>query len=238
MSVDLKAALLSIQTRPSLTKEDRAHIKRWLAVASDPIWQKIITEFEASGELPNFKDGLPGFVVDRALRYRRYAENAEYETAEIRMQRERQRLERREQFLSLASDIEDAVARLRNYRDEWFPPAPFPNSPSELETQRSLEWLERQIKDLRRRAEPSDSMWSDIIKLTVSRQSGGRGKHARSRALGLFIRKMVNFMYSVCNRPRYEYVARLTSVAFRDADIGAEEVRQNCRRYRTGTLRR
>ena len=98
MSVDVKAALLSIQTWPSLTKEDHAHIKRWLAAASDPIWQKIVTEFEASGELPRFKDGLFAFVIDRALRARRYAENAEYETAERRMQRERQRLEHRQEF--------------------------------------------------------------------------------------------------------------------------------------------
>src|SRR5690349_15658055 len=98
MFVDVKATLLSIQTRPSLTKEDRAHIKRWLAVASDPIWQKIGTELEL--ELPPLIDGVLGFVISRALSARAYAEKAEYETAEIRRQQEQKSLERRNEFLS------------------------------------------------------------------------------------------------------------------------------------------
>jgi hypothetical protein len=195
-----------------------------------PIWRKIVTEFEASG-MPNFIGGTFTFVIDTAFRARRYAENAQYETAEIRKQRERQRLECRQKLLSLALDIEGVVARLR----KEVPRSP-PSSPFRLEAQQSLEWLERQIEGLRQRAEASDIVWCDNMKLTVSRQSGGRGKRAHSRALGLFMRQMVNFMYKACNGPRYEYVASLTNVAFRDADVGAEEVRQYCRRHRTGTL--
>jgi hypothetical protein len=78
----------------------------------------------------------------------------------------------------------------------------------------------------------------DVIEIKVSRQSGGQGKRDRSRALGLFVKKMVNLMYDVTQHPRYEYVAKLTNVALPDAAIGAEEVRQYCKRYRTGTLGR
>src|ERR1700687_1045978 len=102
MAVDVKGALLFYQRRPSLTEDDRAHIVRWLAVASDPVWQKIYTDYEASGEIPNIQGGLFCFVIGNALRYRAYAEKAQYETAKVRRERERKREELREKLLSFA----------------------------------------------------------------------------------------------------------------------------------------
>jgi hypothetical protein len=236
MAVDVKDALLFYQRNPSLTEDDRAHIVRWLAVARDPIWQKIYAEFEANDEIPNIQGGLFCFVIGIALRYRAYAEKAKYETAKVRRRREQKREELCEKLLSLASDVEDVVERLRDYRKERRPPSESGNSPSVLKAKQALEWLESEVKSLRHMAEPRGLAWGEVIPITVSRQSGGRGKRPRSRAVGLFIKQMVNLMYRVCRGPRYEYVASLTNVAFPDGDVGAEEVRQNCRRRRTGTL--
>jgi hypothetical protein len=103
----------------------------------------------------------------------------------------------------------------------------------------SLEWLEQQAKSLRRstESEGADATWADVradiweefVPVAVSRQSGGRGKRADSRALGLFIKQMVNLIYDICGNPRYGYVAALTNVAFPDAYFDAEEVRQKCK---------
>jgi hypothetical protein len=75
----------------------------------------------------------------------------------------------------------------------------------------------------------------DFIPVIVSRQRGGRGKRPHSRELGVFMKEMVNFMHRRCGNPRYDFVAKLSNVAFLDADVGAEDVRQSCRRRRTGT---
>jgi hypothetical protein len=73
MAVDVKAALLSYQQKPSLTEDDRAHIKRWLAVATDPVWQKIVDDIDANGELFPIVEGTVGFLISRALSNRREA---------------------------------------------------------------------------------------------------------------------------------------------------------------------
>lgn len=135
MALDVKAELRSYQKRPSLTQNDRAHLSRWLVVANDPVWQKILMEIQAQDELPPFVDGGPFlFVVASALRARRYAEAARYETVEMKKQKERKAQERREGLLSFASAIEEVVQRLRTYRRTEEPPHSYPNSPGELDT--------------------------------------------------------------------------------------------------------
>jgi hypothetical protein len=43
---DIKAAL-HIYQQFFRSDDDRAHIERWLAVANEPVWQKILGELEA-----------------------------------------------------------------------------------------------------------------------------------------------------------------------------------------------
>ena len=232
MVVDVKAALLSRQQK---TETDRAHVKRWLAVANDPVWQKVAIEFAANIKTVS-EEELFTVVIEAALRFRRYAENARYETAELIREREQKKQKHRQKLLSLASNIEDIVGRLRRDRINWAPFSRDPNSPSNLEARQSLEWLEREIKFIRRSTKPEIFDSGKFVPITVSRQSGGRGKHPRSRAIGLFIRHLTNVMISHVGRPRYDYVARLTNVAFRGLDVGAEDVRQHCRPRKGGTL--
>jgi hypothetical protein len=146
MAVDVKDALLFYQRNPSLTEDDRAHIVRWLAVARDPIWQKIYAEFEANDEIPNIQGGLFCFVIGIALRYRAYAEKAKYETAKVRRRREQKREELCEKLLSLASDVEDVVERLRDYRKERRPPSESGNSPSVLKAKQAVRMARKRSK--------------------------------------------------------------------------------------------
>ena len=150
MVVDVKAALLSRQQK---TETDRAHVKRWLAVANDPVWQKVAIEFAANIKTLS-EEELFTVVIEAALRFRRYAENARYETAELIREREQKKQKRRQKLLSLASNIEDIVGRLRRDRINWAPFSRDPNSPSNLEARQSLEWLEREIKFIRRSTKP------------------------------------------------------------------------------------
>jgi hypothetical protein len=235
MAVNVKAALLSYRQQPTLTDFDRAHIDRWLAEASNPVWQIIVENLEATGEIPPIEGGIINLVIGSALRARKHAESARYETIEIKKQRQIEAQKQRENFVSLASDIEEVVKKVRAFRTAM-PPDPNPNSSRELEARRSLEWLEAQAKLLRRRAAPPSSHsqaddW-EFVPTRARRQSGGRGRRTRTRELGVFMAELVNFMHSYFGKPQYEFVASLTNVAFQDADIGAEEVRQYCRRPR------
>src|ERR1700676_875651 len=115
-------------------------------------------------------------------------------------------------LLSLASDIEGIILRIPQIYPE--PPHPDPPPGYKSESQRSLEWLESKAQIFRRLATLRDFEDFDFIPVIVSRQGGGRGKRARSREIGVFMKLMVNFMYRFCGKPRYEYVAMLTSVAF------------------------
>jgi hypothetical protein len=238
MTIDVKAALLSYRENPSLTDDDRAHIDRWTIVASDRMWQKIVDEFDDAGELPPMIDGTFGFLISRALLFRRIAEKAKYETTEMLRQHARREEERIRALLSLASAIEYVI-------DQWprlsmHPPDPDSSSRYDPKTQQALEWLEQETQWIRRLATPHNlNPRFGMVPVVVSRQDGGRGKRARSRAIGVFMKKMVNEMHNWCGKPRYAFVAALTNVAFDGADLGAEEVRQSCRpRRQTGTLKR
>jgi hypothetical protein len=68
MALDVKGALLSYQQKSILKADDRAHIKRWLAVAGDPVWQKIVTEFSISNRrnLPRLEAAMSPWYRDPA----------------------------------------------------------------------------------------------------------------------------------------------------------------------------
>jgi hypothetical protein len=91
----VKAALLYYEQRPSLSRDDQAHIRRWLSVAEDPVWAKIIRDLEAS-ELPPIHGGLFSLIVSRSLRARQRADTCRYETARMKKQRMREAEKRNE----------------------------------------------------------------------------------------------------------------------------------------------
>jgi len=236
MEVDVKEALLWCRQHPSLTEDDRAHIDRWMAEARDPVWQKIVAAIETADRLPPIQGGFFCFVVFSSLRCRRYAEEAVYETKAMKKERELEAQKRREGRLALASDIEDIVRRVRAHRRKWEAP-PISATWRETEAQQALAWLEQQSRIIRRSAESSSDFSDNFVPETVSRQTGGVEKRPHSRQLGVFMKKMVNCMHQSTGNPRYEFVAKLTNVAFPNADFGAAEVRQRCRR-RTRYTRR
>jgi hypothetical protein len=240
MSVDVKGALLSCREKGTLTKSDEAHIERWLAAQKDLVWQKIVDEIDAAGEIPPIKGGTIYFVVWSALRARKAAETAEFEGLEVKKRKRLQFEMKRKELQKAATDIENVIAFLRNCEFFKYPP-----SARGVETERkkglreTCAWLEDAAKKLRNIAtaahkEPRSAYGLEgFVPVVVSRQT--RRKGSRTREIGVFMKTMVNFMYSWIGKPRYEFVAKLTNVAFPSADIGAEEVRQNCRRARTGT---
>ena len=112
---------------------------------------------------------------------------------------------------------------------------PSPKGPfqEELIAKLSLNWLESEAPRLRQLAEKvsaGDSTWDwGPIPVRVSRQSGGKGKRNESRKLKVFMQQMVNYMYQLCGKPRYDAVAMMTNIAFPDADVDEENVRSACR---------
>jgi hypothetical protein len=84
MSLDIKASLLSYRAKNGLSESDKGHIKRWLAAAKDVVWQRIVDEIDAAGELAPIQGGAFHFVIRRALRARRDAETAVFESKKIK----------------------------------------------------------------------------------------------------------------------------------------------------------
>jgi hypothetical protein len=100
---------------------------------------------------------------------------------------------------------------------------------AQIKRESSLEWLEREAERLRERAETWHENKGSMEPIRVSRQSGGKGKRDRSREIHYFVRSMVNIMDLCCGKPRHHAVAALTNIAFRRAEIDAEDVRSFCR---------
>jgi hypothetical protein len=241
MSLDVKAALLSYRKKNALSESDKAHIDRWLAAANDVVWQKIVNEINAFGNPPAFQGGTIQLVIGSSLRARQRAETAEFESKQIQKYKQLRSDARRQKLLHAASNIEAVIALLHDRELFLFPPSPSGESKFEKQRRETCAWLEDRALQLKRQAQLSASRGltdigglEEFVTEVVSRQRDKRGR--RTREMGLFMKIMVNFMYRWVGEPRYEFVAKLVNVAFRNANLGAEEVRQNCRRARTGTL--
>ena len=123
------------------------------------------------------------------------------------------------------------------------PTGPLPDLREEAEAKQALEWLGREAQRLRQLAKNESAGepnwdWGPIT-VRASRQSGGKGKRAHSREQGVFMQRMVNWMYQYCGKPRYNAVSLITNIAFPKADVVAEDVRSACRTAngRSGALR-
>jgi hypothetical protein len=198
------------------------------------VWDQIAADARKYDELPPFVEGPYSYFIFSTLQARRYAESTKGGPGlEIVRQHKKQK-EERDDLLSLAAKFDELVRHYqrfaRRYRQE--PPSPdgMPRPPSE--SQRLLEWLEREARVVRQMAD-RDTRDSDFdfdrIPVRISRQSGGKGKRSRSRQVGVFAQKMVNCMYRACGEPRYQAVATMTNIAFPDACVVAEDVRWFCR---------
>jgi hypothetical protein len=230
MSVDVKDALLLYQKREALTEGDRAHISRWIAAAKNPVWQRIICEIELAGELPPLIGGTFGFVVSKALRARNFAETAKFESKQLEKRRRQQTLARQQELLTFASEIDSIVTKLH---ESGFL-APQPPGTRQVAFINTCAFLRDRAQLLRDRAakihddRSSGFDGNDAIRVVVSRQGGRKGR--QTREIGVFVKMMANCMCKLIGAPRYGFVASLANVAFRNANLDAEEVRQNCRR--------
>ena len=175
-------------------------------------------------------------ILGAALRARQFAES-QTDTPAVKRKREQQRgQQERSDLLKLAGKIDDF---LRHYRacSKALQPVrvPSPKGPltEELVAKLSLDWLEREAPRLRQLAEKvsaRDPTWDwGPIPVHVSRQSGGKGKRNQSRKLGVFMQRMVNCMYELCRKPRYDVVATITNIAFPNANVISEDIRSACR---------
>jgi hypothetical protein len=239
--------------RPGLTEADRAHLKRWLAEARDPVWERIAADTRTYGKLPAFVEGPYSYFIGSALRARQFAESQTETPAVQRKWKQQRERQDRSDLLELAEKIEDVLRHRQSCRKAQHPQrvpsptGPLPELPPEAEAKRSLEWLGREAHRLRQVAEKvsaGEPEWDwDRIPVRVSRQSGGKGKRNQSRNLGVFMQRMVNCMYRCCGKPRYDAVATMTNIAFPDAEVVAENARSACRpttrtgRRRSGALR-
>jgi hypothetical protein len=255
----LRSALHHVGQSPRLTEDDRAHLKRWLAEVSDPVWEQIAADARAFGELPPFVEGPYSCFIWSALWARRSASAAANESPSLQRKWEQQRWQQeRADLLALAEELDKVAQRYRDCKPAQAPRRPPPPDdappapPSalelrELEASRAMDWLGSEAQRLRQLAERergNEPDWGWHFPERISRQSGGKGKNRRSRELGVFIRKMVNCLYRSCGRPRYHAVAVMTNIAFPTAKVDDEDVRGICRpttraarRYKTGTLR-
>ena len=236
----LGSALNYYLQQPKLSEGDRAHLKRWLNEPHDPIWEQLAADTRKYGELPPFVQGPYSYFISSALRARQFAEGEVISPALQRKRNEQREQQERSDLLALAEEMEDVVRHYEACRKAQHPQRvpsptglPVPELPQRAEAKRSLEWLGREAHRLRQVAEKvsaGEQNWDwDRIPIHVSRQSGGKGKRAQSRELGVFMQKMVNCMYQCCGKPRYDVVAKITNIAFPDENVVAENVRSACR---------
>ena len=244
----LRSALDYYLKWPGLTEDDRAHIKRWVVEANDPVWEKIAADARAHGELGPVVEGPYSIFIGATLHARHFAESQTDAAAVQRKRKQQRERQDRSDLLALAGKMEDVVRHRQSCRKAQHPqrvPSPtgsLPELPQEAEAKQSLEWLGREAQRLWQLAwkvSAGEPEWDwDRIPVRVSRQSGGKGKRNQSRKLGVFMQRMVNWMYQWCGKPRYDAVATITNIAFPDANVVSENVRSACRpTTRTGRRR-
>jgi hypothetical protein len=233
----LRSALKYYLQRPDLTEPDRAHLKRWLNEARDPVWEQLAADIRKYGELPTYAEGLYPHFIGPALRARRFAES---KTDPLQRKRKQQREQQdRSDLVALADKMEEVVRHYQSCTKAHHPQrvpspsAPLPDLPPTAEAKRSIRWLRGEALRFRQLAEQQsagEQNWGwDRIPIHISRQSGGKGKRKRSREVGVFMQRMVNYMYECCGRPHYDAVATITNIAFPNANVVRENVRSACR---------
>jgi hypothetical protein len=239
MAPSLWSALTYRLKQPGLTKDDRAHIKRWFVEADRRVWKQLAAATTRHGELPAVVEGPYSIFIGRALSARRFAES-QTDTPAVERKRKQQRAQQDHlDLLALAEKMDEVVRHRQSCRKAQRPQrvpsprGPLPDLPQEAEAKRSLEWLGREASRLRRLAQAESAgepNWDwGPIPVRVSRQSGGKGKRTQSRELGVFMQVMVNCMLEWCGQPRHDTVAAMANIAFPDANVVGENVRSACK---------
>ena len=230
-----KSALNNYLQRPGLTEADREHLKRWAEHERDPVWERIAADARR-GELPPIVDAPYSLFIGEALRARQFAEGEVVSPALQRKRNQQREQQERSDLLKLAGKIDDFLRHYRACSKARSPVrVPSPKGPfqEELIAKLSLNWLESEAPRLRQLAEKvsaGDSTWDwGPIPVRVSRQSGGKGKRNESRKLKVFMQRIVNCMYELCRKPRYDVVATITNIAFPNANVISEDIRSACR---------
>jgi hypothetical protein len=212
-----------------LAQEDRAHLDRWMEVASDRVWDNLADAITAFGVFSE-AEALSN-VVWVALKDRREAEKYGKFDPKQKLKTDKKT---RGQLQALAEKMEDVVANYLACRAAHEtgrrPPPPDADGTYEDPTvgarKRSLAWLEKDAQRLRELAAiPS------ISDSRISRQRRGQ-KRSNSREISIFVREMAGFMGEATGKPRWSTVAALTNVAFPSAEADAENVRIMCRERR------
>ena len=235
--------------RRKLTDADRAHLKRWLNEADDPIWERLAADTRTYGQPPTVVEGPYSVFISSALLARQFAEGKVVSPAVQRKRNQQREQQERLELLELADKVDDFLRHYQACSKARSPvrvPSPDGPFPEELVAKLSLDWLKREAHRLRQLAEKvstHDSTWDGgPIPVRVSRQSGGKGKRNQSRNLGVFMQRMVNCMHEWCGKPRHDVVATITNIAFPNANVIPEDVRSACRpttrarRRRSGAL--
>jgi hypothetical protein len=179
---------------------DRAHLKRWLSFADDPIWEKVVTRFH---KMTNTQPSQMSLVINyrqiifTAVLARRGAEHA------VRTGRdsihESERAHHRE-LVNLAA----AAECLAKYYAEHL-------SSHSQQLGRVLQNEAAFFRELAGEA--------PVPTIRISRQSGG------FRLYGAFMSHVIARMRRYAGRPYYPAVVTMTEIAFPDAHVTEDDAR-------------
>jgi hypothetical protein len=192
-------------------------------------------------------------IIAYALKARQIAEDAKSGNDQIR----REKQQRRDRLLELAEQADNLASHFREAESFsgiagiWslqlklpvlpeqevvirIEPSVLRAEPSVLRVRQLREIHEQEAQILRGLAgrKPRATTF-------ISRQSGGKGKHPRTREIGAFVSLMTRHMREGTGKLYYDAVAAMTNAAFSGADVTAEGVRAitvAARRRRAGTL--
>jgi hypothetical protein len=225
MSSKLQTALENVSGDPKLGAADQDHLKRWATYGDDIAWEKIEADAEAQGLLPS--GSAHETVIRYSLMTRRIAESVKLGDDPLFAEK----TQRRDSLLALA-DKADALAKYYAQAEKFDGIAMFYQR--YLKPVSELQDLHKQEAVLLRRRAGKKPMPTTFI----SRQGGGKGKRFYSRKHNAFMYLMAQQLGEICGRPHHDAVSTITNIAFLDAQVTAENVRNALRaptRRRRGT---
>jgi hypothetical protein len=195
MAPSLWSALTYRLKQPGLTKDDRAHIKRWFVEADRRVWKQLAAATTRYGELPAVVEGPYSIFIGRALSARRFAES-QTDTPAVERKRKQQRAQQDHlDLLALAEKMDDVVRHRQSCRKAQHPQrvpsptGPLPDLPQEAEAKRSLEWLGREASRLRRLAEKEASSSADLPRQSPRASRIGTGARSPSASAGRVVER-------------------------------------------------
>jgi hypothetical protein len=219
-----REALSIVSKDKDLSDRDRAHLSRWARsdYCDNPIWERLAAAARARGMLPRNTEYVN--LIGEALLARRHAESVasgiDFELRERQKQRGRHlQLAKAADELATYYEEAEAYSGIAMYFMRFLMPL------SEL---REIHRKEAMLLRQRVGREPKPAA-------RVSRQDRSKPRDEAKRRKGLRkIRAFVDLANSLLtfwyfDKPDHEALALLTEIAFPDADVGREDVRQALR---------